>query len=73
MSFSTVPQTWTSAHPTLIAVVSMLSVVTLMYLTLAHVNLDILEMAKVAMVCCLFVLLKVSMLCCVSVCSLIIT
>ena len=33
----------------------MLSVVTLMDLTLAHVKLDILEMAKVAMVCCLFV------------------
>ena len=37
---------------------SMLSVVILMDLTLAHVKLDILEMAKVAMVCCLCVLLK---------------
>ena len=73
MSFSILPQTWTSAHPTLITVTSMLSVVTLMDLTLAHVKLDILEMANVAMVCCLCVLLKVLMLCCVSVCSLIIT
>ena len=45
----------------------MLSVVTLMDLTLAHVKLDILEMAKVAMVCCSFVLLKGLMLCCVFV------
>ena len=50
MSFCILPQTWTSAHPTLIAVTLMLSVVTLMDLTLAHVKLDILEMAKVAMV-----------------------
>ena len=45
----------------------MLSVVTLMDLTLAHVKLAILEMAKVAMVCCLFLLLKVLMLSSVSV------
>ena len=47
----------------------MLSVVILMDLTLAHVKLDTLEMAKVAMVCCLLVLLKVLMLRCVSVFS----
>ena len=55
MSFSILPQTLTSAHPTLITVTSMLSVVTLMDLTLAHVKLDILEMARAAMVCYLFV------------------
>ena len=47
-----------SALPALIAVMSMLYVVTLMDLTLAHVKLDTLEMAKIAMVCCLCVLLK---------------
>ena len=40
-----------SALPTLIVVMSMLYVVTLAGLTLAHVKLGILEMAKVAMVC----------------------
>ena len=39
-----------SVPPTLIAVMSMLSVVTLLDLTLAHVKLDTLEMAKVALV-----------------------
>ena len=39
-------------------VTSMLYVITLMGLTLAHVKLDILEMAKVATVCSLCVLLK---------------
>ena len=52
------------------AVTSMLYVVTLSGLTLAHVNLDMVEMAKVAMVCSLCVLLKVLMFCCVHVCSL---
>ena len=39
-----------SVPPTLIAVMQMLSVVTLMDLTLAHVKLDTLEMAKVVLV-----------------------
>ena len=60
---------WMSALPTLIAVTSMLYVVTLTGLTLAHVKLDIVEMAKVAMVCCFCVLLKVLMFCCVPVFS----
>ena len=51
----------------------MLYVVTLTGLTIAHVKLDILEMGKVAMVCCLCVLLNVLMICCVHVFSLIIT
>ena len=38
-----------SVPPALIAVMSMLCVVTLMDLTLAHVNLDILEMAEVVL------------------------
>ena len=44
------------------AVTSMLYVITLTGLTLAHVNLDILEMAKVAMVCCLCILCILSSL-----------
>ena len=60
---------WMSALPTLIAVTSMLYVVTLTGLTLAHVKLDIVEMAKVAMVYCFCVLLKVLMICCVPVFS----
>ena len=51
------------------AVTSMLYVVTLTGLTLAHVKLDILEMAKVAMVCCLCFLFELLMFCCVSVFS----
>ena len=39
-----------SVPPALIAVMSMLCVVTLMDLTLAHVKLDILEMANVVLV-----------------------
>ena len=66
MSLCIFQQTWTSAHPTLIAGMSMLYVVTLLDLILAHVKLDILEMAKAAMVCCFCVLLKV-MFYCVSV------
>ena len=40
----------TSAHPTLMAVTSMLSVVTLMDLILVRVTLDILEMGQIARV-----------------------
>ena len=47
-----------SVPPTLMTVMRMLSVVTPTGLTLAHVKLDTLEMAKIAMVCCLCVLLK---------------
>lgn len=43
-----VKQTSTSALPTLIAVTSMLSVITLVDLTLAHVKLDFLEMVDPA-------------------------
>ena len=41
-----------SALPTLTAVMSMLSVVTLMDLTLVHVKLDTLEMANTVVVNC---------------------
>jgi len=40
----------TNALPTLIAVMPMLSVVTLMHRTLAHIKLDMLEMADLAVV-----------------------
>jgi len=43
-------ETQTNALPTLMAVMSMLSVVTPMHLTLAHVKLDMLEMADLAVV-----------------------
>ena len=41
-----------SALPTLIAVMSMLSVVTLVDLTIAHVKLDMMEMANTVAVSC---------------------